>query len=209
MHACIYIYIVRVCFSHHNYIDTSFWNNNNNIGIGFMFQPLTELLDKKCKRCGFYEADTIKSDDTFDEWEFCASEFTSADGKYTHFKEKEFNATFLCLECVPLVGGECFSSLSVSLSLYCFSQPILTFLSCIFVAPAHSDAGNEKKRMDWTLVLLITALVSIVLIVGGVTAYKYWQKRRRQQEQARFLKLFDEGDDIEDELGIGPLTHVI
>nr|GMD59636.1 uncharacterized protein LOC109180037 [Ipomoea batatas] len=144
------------------------------------WQPLTELLDKKCKRCGFYEEDAIKLDDTFDEWEFCVSAFTSADGKYTHFKENEFNATFLCLECVPLVG-----------------------------APVHSGYGNEKKGMDWTLVLLISALVSAVLIVGGLTAYKYWQKRRRQQEQARFLKLFEEGDDIEDELGIGPLTRVI
>ncbi|CAH9123045.1 unnamed protein product [Cuscuta epithymum] len=115
------------------------------------WQPLTQLLDKKCKRCGFYEEDTIKSDDVFDEWEFCASEFTSADGKYTHFKEKEFNATFRCPECVPLVG-----------------------------------------------------------VLGGVIAHRYWQKRKRQQDQARFLKLFEEqDDDMDDELGIGPLTNVI
>ncbi|KAA8516492.1 hypothetical protein F0562_017002 [Nyssa sinensis] len=60
------------------------------------WQPLTELQDKKCKRCGFYEEDSIKSDDVFDEWEFCASDFTAPDGKYTRIKDKEFNATFLC-----------------------------------------------------------------------------------------------------------------
>lgn len=46
-----------------------------------------------------------------DEWEFCASDFSSVDGKYIHFKEKELNATFLCPKCVP-VGGECSSLLS-------------------------------------------------------------------------------------------------
>ncbi|CAH9091737.1 unnamed protein product [Cuscuta europaea] len=145
------------------------------------WQPLTQLLDKKCKRCGFYEEDTIKSDDVFDEWEFCASEFTSADGKYTHFKEKEFNATFWCPECVPLVG-----------------------------APVHSYSQNEQKGMSWTIVLLMVALASVILVLGGVIAHRYWQKRKRQQDQARFLKLFEEqDDDMDDELGIGPLTNVI
>lgn len=71
-------------------------------------QPLTELPDIKCKRCGFYEKDAIKSNDVFDEWELCASDFTRPDGKYIHFKEKEFNATFLCAECVVLAKGEAF-----------------------------------------------------------------------------------------------------
>ncbi|VFQ94812.1 unnamed protein product [Cuscuta campestris] len=136
------------------------------------WQPLTHLLDKKCKRCGFYEEDTIKSDDVFDEWEFCASEFTSADGKYTHFKEKEFNATFLCPDCVPLVG-----------------------------APVHSISRNDKGGMKWTLALPIAILVSAFLVLGGIIAYKYWQKRKRQQDQARFLKLFEETDDMEDFMG--------
>ncbi|XP_055812348.1 uncharacterized protein LOC129882185 isoform X3 [Solanum dulcamara] len=115
------------------------------------WQPLTELEEKRCKRCGIYEKDSfIKPDDIFDEWEFCASDFTRPDGKYIHFKEKEFNATFLCPDCVPLEG-----------------------------------------------------------VLGAVTAYQYWQKRKKQQDQARFLKLFEESDDIEDELGIGPLSHVI
>lgn len=53
------------------------------------------------------------------------------------------------------------------------------------------------------LVILIVLVVSAVVIFGAVTAYKYWQKRKRQQDQARFLKLFEDGDDIEDELGLG------
>lgn len=63
--------------------------------------------------------------------------------------------------------------------------------------------------MHWALVLLICALASMVLVLGAVTVYKYWKRKKRQQEQARFLKLFEEDDDMEDELGIGPLSHVI
>ncbi|CAI9760719.1 unnamed protein product [Fraxinus pennsylvanica] len=141
------------------------------------WQPLTELQDKKCKRCGFYEEDTIKSDDAFDEWEFCASDFTKSDGKYIHLKDTEFNATFSCPECVPFGN-----------------------------ASGHSSTSeNSSGGMHWALIVFISAVVSTVFIAGLVTALKFWQKRKRQQEQARFLKLFEEGDDIEDEFGIGPL----
>ncbi|CAI9098128.1 OLC1v1034713C1 [Oldenlandia corymbosa var. corymbosa] len=143
------------------------------------WQPLTELLEKKCKRCGIYEHDKIASDDVFDEWELCASDFT--DGKYNHVKEGEFNATFLCSDCVPSEN-----------------------------ASEHPPGShNHEKGMHWTLVGLISAAALVVIIVGIVTALKYWQKRKKQQEQARFLKLFEDGDEIEDELGIGPLSHVI
>lgn len=63
--------------------------------------------------------------------------------------------------------------------------------------------------MHVAVVILISALVSTVFILGLLAAYKYWQKRKREQDQARFLKLFEEGDDIEDELGLGPLGGVI
>lgn len=145
------------------------------------WQPLTELTEKKCKRCGVYEHDSFISDDVFDEWEFCASDFTRSDGKYVHMKEKEFNATFLCPECVPLGN-----------------------------ASEHSSAAhNGEKGMHWVPVVFISASVAVIVILAMVAAYKYWQKRKKQQEQARFLKLFEEGDDIEDDLGIGPLSHVI
>lgn len=69
-----------------------------------MFQPLTELNGTKCKRCGIFEDDTFKYD-TFDEWELCPSDFT-AEGRYTHIKDKEFNATFLCRGCSQVGAGE-------------------------------------------------------------------------------------------------------
>lgn len=57
--------------------------------------------------------------------------------------------------------------------------------------------------MHVALIILIIVLVSTVLSLGLIAAYKYWQKKKREQDQARFLKLFEEGDDIEDELGLG------
>ncbi|KAF5197295.1 Synaptonemal complex protein zep1 [Thalictrum thalictroides] len=63
------------------------------------WQPLTKFTDKKCKRCGFYEEDTIGLDDVFDEWEFCPSEFKPPRGRYILFKGNELNATFLCPQC--------------------------------------------------------------------------------------------------------------
>ncbi|XVF76553.1 hypothetical protein PTKIN_Ptkin13bG0274900 [Pterospermum kingtungense] len=75
------------------------------------WQPLTELESKKCKRCGFYEEDTFKSDDVFDEWEFCASDFKAPEGKYFLFEEKELNVTFSCPECKSLPADGKFSFL--------------------------------------------------------------------------------------------------
>ncbi|KAG1365717.1 hypothetical protein COCNU_12G007170 [Cocos nucifera] len=140
------------------------------------WQPLTELPDNKCKRCGLYEMDSIKSDDVFDEWELCLDDFI--DGKSTHFKEEEFNATFRCEKCRAA------------------ADPGTT---------SGSKSGSVDKRMNVVLVIVISALVSVIAAAGIVGAYRYWQKRKREQEQARFLKLFEDGDDIEDELGLGQI----
>ena len=73
-----------------------------------------------------------------------------------------------------------------------------------FYVASNSASGSHSGRggMHVALVILISVLVSAVLILGMVAAYKFWQKKKRQQDQARFLKLFEEGDDIEDELGL-------
>ncbi|XP_052176920.1 uncharacterized protein LOC127791150 [Diospyros lotus] len=145
------------------------------------WQPLTEFSNKKCKRCGFYEEDIIKSDE-FDEWEFCPSDFSDPDGRYKHFKDKELNVTFLCPDCVPL-GSDVSNHTTVS--------------------------HNGEKGMHVALVITISAVISSLFIIGLLVAYKYWQKRKREQEHAQFLKLFEEGDEMEDELGLGPLSGVI
>ncbi|KAK8531980.1 hypothetical protein V6N13_131332 [Hibiscus sabdariffa] len=148
------------------------------------WQPLTQLDAKKCKRCGFYEKEVIKTDDVYKEWEFCASDFKAPSGKYILLKEKELNATFHCQECASLPGAS-------------NANP-----------QTHNDDDDDDddgKRMRVFIIILITVLVLTVTIIALMVAHKRWQKKKRQQEQARFLKLFEEGDDIEDELGLGTI----
>ncbi|XP_020252621.1 uncharacterized protein LOC109829932 [Asparagus officinalis] len=129
------------------------------------WQPLTELPDKKCKRCGLYELYKIKTDEIFDEWELCRDDFI--DGKYVHLKENEFNATFLCPACDPP-----------------------TFGSNIF--------GSGEKKLDVFLAVIIGTLVLAAVAAGAVALCRYWKRRKRQQDQARFLRLFDDSDDIDE-----------
>ena len=71
---------------------------------------------------------------------------------------------------------------------------------------SKSHGESKRKGIPIVLVLLIVLVVLAVCMTGVVAGYKHWQKKKRQQEQARFLKLFEDADDIEDELG---LDHVI
>ncbi|KAK8546332.1 hypothetical protein V6N13_067557 [Hibiscus sabdariffa] len=144
------------------------------------WQPLTDLNGKKCKRCGFYEKDVIRIDHVYEEWELCPSDFKAPSGKYVFFKEKQLNATFHCPECATLPGA-----------------------SNATPQNPNDDDDDDGKGMHIFMIVLITLLVLTVTITALVVAHKRWQKKKRQQEQARFLKLFEEGDDIEDELGLG------
>lgn len=57
--------------------------------------------------------------------------------------------------------------------------------------------------MHIAVVVLLSILVSVTLILGVVGAYKFWRKKLREQDRARLLKLFEDDDDIGDELGLG------
>ncbi|KAK9724041.1 hypothetical protein RND81_05G043900 [Saponaria officinalis] len=140
------------------------------------WQPLTDFPSKKCKRCGLYEMDSFPwtHADVFHEWEFCPSDFASADAKYTLVEEKQFNATFSCPACVDLAAD-----------------------------PHAASPDRGKTGLSVVVVILISGTVTVIVITGFVGGYRYWQKRKRQQEQLRFMRLFEEHDDIDDELGLG------
>ncbi|XP_076950020.1 uncharacterized protein LOC143622883 [Bidens hawaiensis] len=87
---------------------------------------------------------------------------------------------------------------------------------CLVGRPESSDDDrnyDEKENgTKWSMILIISISVvasTVLLIMGLLYAFKIWQKRKRQQEQARFMKLFEDTDDIEDELGIGPLSDSV
>ncbi|XP_028792347.1 uncharacterized protein LOC114748162 isoform X1 [Neltuma alba] len=141
------------------------------------WQPLTNFSSTKCQRCGIYEENSIISDDAYDEWELCPSDFHAPYGMYVHFKEKEFNTSFLCPEC----------------------------LSFFNVSSPASEVHDSGKGMQIAVVVLLSSSITAMLIIGMVASYKYWQKKKREKEQARFVKLFEDGDDIEAELGLGSI----
>ncbi|URE25213.1 hypothetical protein MUK42_35850 [Musa troglodytarum] len=69
--------------------------------------------------------------------------------------------------------------------------------------PESKDEASGRRGKMVTVIIICIFASSFVMVACIVASYKYWQKRKREQDQARFLKLFEEGDDIEDELGLG------
>lgn len=144
------------------------------------WQPLTTLEGPKCKRCGMYEEDEFKHDDTFDEWELCPIDFsTDPEGHYNHFKEKEINITLLCDGCDPSDSEPSDQSEDPS---------------------THEDKNSVKKPS--ALLIMLVFFGFALLIAIATVGYMKWQKRKREEQQARFMKLFEEDDDLEAELGL-------
>lgn len=146
------------------------------------WQPLTTLVGKKCKRCGIYEKDQVKSDDVFGEWELCPLDFSpSPEGVYSRFKEKEFNLTLLCTTC------------NVTSAEVAASEPVSE--------PVSEPAEKKKSRGHW---LTAAIVVFVLLSLGGLAfvAYSLWRRRLRDIQQARFIKLFEDDDFLDDELGL-------
>ena len=59
------------------------------------------------------------------------------------------------------------------------------------------------KRRQTVLLVVVSIFAAAVMAAGVAAVYRYSRKRKREQDQARFLKLFEEGDDLEDELALG------
>ncbi|XP_010544110.1 PREDICTED: uncharacterized protein LOC104816824 isoform X2 [Tarenaya hassleriana] len=66
------------------------------------------------------------------------------------------------------------------------------------VAKAESRTSSSKTGTKVILVLIgITAVVLFSFFL-----YKLWQKKKRDEQYARLLKLFEEDDELEVELGL-------
>lgn len=96
------------------------------------------------------------------------------------------------------------ASILANICNFMFAKTVFMCVVSVSAPPAENHNPN-KKGMNVAVIILLSILGSTILILGMLGAYKYWQKRKREQDQARFLKLFEEGDDIEDELGLGTI----
>jgi|AraCvinosormetaG_1042628.scaffolds.fasta_scaffold04242_1 cbb3-type cytochrome oxidase subunit 3 len=123
-----------------------------------------------------------------------------------------FRVIYYCfaMNTVSTINGISFTCISVgcsfSLNLFSVIRTIIFICILFLLAGSNKESGTEKEEqkggMHPGIVVLIVVLLLGVVAVGLLVGYKYWRKKKRQQEQARFLKLFEDGDDIEDELGL-------
>jgi len=144
------------------------------------WQPLVTLVGKKCKRCGVYEQDSVKSDDIFDEWELCPLDFSpSPEGLYSRFIQKEFNLTLLCSSCNV-----------TSEEVVAVPEP----------SGKEEPVEKEESHRGLTVAIVLFSLLSL----GGFAfvAYTHWRRKQRETQQARFIKLFEDDDFLDDELGL-------
>ncbi|CAH9140070.1 unnamed protein product [Cuscuta epithymum] len=66
-----------------------------------------------------------------------------------------------------------------------------------------ANKGSTHSTRNSTGEIVFGSFLGLLALVGfAVVLFKIWQKKRRQEQQARFLKLFEEDDDLEVELGI-------
>ncbi|KQK06201.1 uncharacterized protein LOC100828190 [Brachypodium distachyon] len=72
-----------------------------------------------------------------------------------------------------------------------------------FVTGLADDKKAEvqsKGHTGQTVLLVLLGIGAAILV--SFFLFKYWQKKKREEQHARLLKLFEEDDDIEVELGL-------
>ncbi|XP_008775560.1 uncharacterized protein LOC103695893 [Phoenix dactylifera] len=64
-------------------------------------------------------------------------------------------------------------------------------------ADAHSNSSSKTGRE-----ILYICLGVAGFVIFSIFLFKYWQKKKREEQHARLLRLFEEDDDLELELSL-------
>ncbi|CAK9147325.1 unnamed protein product [Ilex paraguariensis] len=64
-------------------------------------------------------------------------------------------------------------------------------------ADAHATSGGKTGS-----IVIIICVVVVAVVVLSFFLFRLWQKKKRQEQYARLLKLFEEDDELELELGL-------
>ena len=68
-----------------------------------------------------------------------------------------------------------------------------------------SDSKEENKDVSahsTGLKILVVFVGVLAVIAFGVFLFKLWQRKKREEQHARLLKLFEDDDELEVELGM-------
>ncbi|GMJ08247.1 hypothetical protein like AT1G09645 [Hibiscus trionum] len=86
-----------------------------------------------------------------------------------------------------------------------FASVSLQFISVFSDDSTNSKTSSKKKSNGNSNLGTMVVIILIGLAVVGLFSFflfKVWQKRKRDEQHARLLKLFEEDGDLEAELGL-------
>ncbi|GAB2225890.1 hypothetical protein Droror1_Dr00021660 [Drosera rotundifolia] len=91
------------------------------------------------------------------------------------------------------------------------SVAVLFFLSNQFISALSDDTPSLKNttgdnhtssHLGTGTEVLIICLAVVVILLFSLFLFKLYQKKKREEQYARLLKLFEEDDELEVELGL-------
>ncbi|CDY31073.1 BnaA08g26230D [Brassica napus] len=65
---------------------------------------------------------------------------------------------------------------------------------------AKAESHTTSSKTGTKLILVLVGFVAVAMFAFFL--YKLWQKKKRDEQYARLLKLFEEDDELEVELGL-------
>nr|XP_043621442.1 uncharacterized protein LOC122593144 [Erigeron canadensis] len=85
---------------------------------------------------------------------------------------------------------------------------LISLISLQFLSGFSADSNSENKtkphsssRMSGSTILVLC--IAVATVVGlSFFLFRLWQKKKREEQYARLLKLFEEDDELEVELGL-------
>ncbi|CAJ2649257.1 unnamed protein product [Trifolium pratense] len=70
-------------------------------------------------------------------------------------------------------------------------------------AAAESESQTQRSSGSFTMIMLITVFIALVVFsLLSFLLFKLWRKKKREEQYALLLKLFEEDDELELELGL-------
>ncbi|XP_045817942.1 uncharacterized protein LOC123910769 [Trifolium pratense] len=68
---------------------------------------------------------------------------------------------------------------------------------------AESESQTQRSSGSFTMIMLITVFIALVVFsLLSFLLFKLWRKKKREEQYALLLKLFEEDDELELELGL-------